>query len=245
MRKPLVSVSFFLFFLLTYSPFVLNIGEMFWAWGCVVNTRIELSASKLIELHVRQKLSLAKIGKMYGITRQRVHQLKKEYEKSVGKIHRHSFVDVLTLRDYLDKGYTVKDIAEELELTTSKVSRLIRQHQEAYELGMSNINIKRKSKKDLINKALLYELYVHQLWTDEDVAKKYNISASTVNILRKEYGIATNNNKSLRKLPTLLSASKFHQLYKVEGYTLQEIADTYKCNVMAIIRLKEKYQISK
>lgn len=210
-----------------------------------MGTRKELTSSKLIELHVRQNLSLSKIGEMYGISRQRVHQLKKEYEKSAGKINRRLFIDVITLKHFLEKGWTAKEIAKHYEMKPSKISRLIRKYKEEYEMGASNIKINRKTAKDLISKSVLYDLYIHKLFTDEQIAKEFHVSPSTINLLRKEYGIPTNNDKSLRKLPMELTDERFKQLYANEGYTLQEIADKYQCNIMAIIRLKEKYQITK
>lgn len=204
-------------------------------------TREKLTSSKLIELHVRQNLSLTEIGELYGISRQRVHQLKKEYEKKCGKITRRLFIDVLSLKHYLEQGWSAKEIAEHYDMKPSKIARLIRKYKEDYEAGVSNISICRKNTKDLLGKHELYDLYVHQLYTDAEIAAKFSVSASTINLLRKEYKIPTNNDKALRKLPMKLPKTRFHFLYQQQKWSLQAIAEECGCNVMAILRLKERY----
>lgn len=208
-------------------------------------TREELSSSKLIELHVRQNLTLSQIGKLYGISRQRVHQIKKDVEKTYGKITRRMFIDVFSLKHYLEQGWSAKEIALHYDMKPSKVARLIRKYKEEYESGVSNIKISRKKIKDLISKAELYDLYVNQLYTDAEIAEKCSVSPSTINALRKDYGIPTNNDKALRKLPMKLTEETFYFLYIKQDWSLQDMASHYHCNVMAILRLKERYGIEK
>lgn len=207
--------------------------------------RKNLTAEKLIKLHTQDNLSLAKIGKMYGISRQRVHQLKKEAEEMYGKINRRIFIDVMTLKHYLDQGWTAKQIADRFEMKQAKVSRLIRKYKKEYETGICDINIKRKTAEDLIKKYELKEMYEVKLMTDKEIAKVYQVSPSTIGSLRKRYRIPTIKTKSLRKLPNLLPKERFKRLYQQEGYTLQEIANKFQCNVVAIIELKERYEIKK
>ena len=207
--------------------------------------RKKLTAEKLIKLHTQDNLSLAEIGKMYGVSRQRIHQLKKEFEEKYGKINRRLFIDVVTLKHYLDQGWTAKQIAERFEMKASKVSRLIRKYRSQYENGVSEIKIKRKTVDELINKYELKMLYEEKLMTDKEIAKHFQVSASTVGMLRRKYKIKTMKTKALRKLPQMLTHSKFERLYLQEGYTLQEIASKFDCNVAAVIELKEQYGIKK
>jgi predicted DNA-binding protein YlxM (UPF0122 family) len=210
-----------------------------------MNIRKQLTPKKLIELHIRENLSLSEIGELYGVSRQRIHQLKKEYEKEQGKITRRVVIDALTLKHYLEQGWTAKRIAEHLELRPSKVSRMIRKYKEEYEAGYSPINIHRKKADDIVTKEELYHLYIHQLYTDKEIAEKFQVSPSTINLLRKKYGIKTIKTKSLRRLPSLLSKEKFIELYIHQGYTLKKIADLFQCNIVSIIKLKEEYNIKK
>jgi len=210
-----------------------------------VNIRNNLTPETLIELHVRENMSLSEIGEMYGVSRQRVHQLKKEYEKQHGKITRRVVIDVLTLKHYLDQGWTAKRIAEHLDLRASKISRLIRKYKDEYENGVSKVKIKRKKSDDIIPKNDLIDLYLNKLHTDREIADMFQVSASSVNLLRKKYNIPTIKTKSLRKLPFKLTKSVFERLYVLEGYTLKDIAEKYNCNIVSIIRLKEEYNITK
>lgn len=207
--------------------------------------RKKLTPDKLIELHVRQNLSLSEIGNMFGISRQRVHQLKREYERTHGKINRRFFIDVLTLKHYLDLGWSVKQISNHFDMTTSKISRLIRKYQDEYDYGVSNIEIRKKKANDIISKGRLHELYVDKLYTEKEIADEFQVSPSTINILRKQYKIPTNKDKSLRKLPNVLTKDKFEQLYLRNSYNLDEIANMYDCNIVAILKLKKQYNIKK
>lgn len=210
-----------------------------------MDTRKKLTPDTLIKLHVRENLSLSKIGEMYGVSRQRIHQLKKEYEKKHGKITRKVVLDVLTLKHYLEQGWTAKRIAEYFDMSPSKISRLIRKYKEEYELGASPIKIKRKKADDLISKDDLIHLYNNKLLTDKEIADIYQISASSVNLLRNKYNIKSNKDKSLRRLKVDLTQDKFKKLYIIEGYTLKDIADKYNCNIVSILNLKEEYNIRK
>lgn len=206
-----------------------------------MSTKKELTPSLLIELHVRKNLSLTKIGEMYNVSRQRVHQIKKEYEKKHGKINRRMNIDALTLKHFLELGWNATQIANHFNMSPSKVSRLIRNYKSQYEIGKINVHIKRKTSEDILPKNELIKLYINDLLTDREIANLYNLSPSTVNLLRKRYKINSIQTKKLRRLPQLLTKDKFDVLYYKEGHTLQEIADMFSCNISSILKLKETY----
>lgn len=164
-----------------------------------MNLREKLTPDKFIELHIRKNLSLTEIGEIYGVSRQRIHQFKKEIEVKHGKINRRLFIDVFSLKHFLEQGWTAKQIGEYYDLKPSKVARLIRKYKSEYESGYSNIKIERKKIEDIISRDEIHELYIEKLYTDEEIAEKFNVSTSAINILRRQYNIKTNNNKSLRK----------------------------------------------
>lgn len=207
--------------------------------------RKELTADVFIRLHTQENLSLSAIAKEYGVSRQRVHQIKKDIEKKHGRINRRIFIDAITLKHYLDQGWTAKQIAERFSMKPSKVARLIRQAKEQYEDGMSAIKVERKKVEDILSKEELYDLYVRQLKTDREIAAMYQLSASTVGSLRKAYYIETKRTKALRKLPSVLTKEKFIHMYHVEKKTLKQIAKQHECNVSAILALKQSYGIKK
>lgn len=210
-----------------------------------MDIRKKLNADILIQLHVRENMSLSKIGEIYGVSRQRVHQLKKEYEKKHGKITRKVSIDVLTLKHYLDQGWTSKRIADHFEMSPSKISRLIRKYREEYELGASHVKISKKKTEDIISELELRNLYTIKLLTDKEIAEIYQVSPSSVNLLRNKYKIPTNKTKSLRKLKRTLTKEIFIELYLHKKNTLRQIADKYNCNVVSILKLKEEYKIKK
>lgn len=207
--------------------------------------RKQLTPEIFVNLYVKKQMSLTKIGNMFGVSRQRVHQLKKEYEKKHGKMEKEITIDVITLKHYLDQGWTAKQIAERFELKPSKVTRLIRNYREKFNKGYVKLVLKRKTAEDLISKNELESLYVKELLTDEEIGKKYQLSPSTIGMLRKRYNIQTIRTKALRKLPLKLTKEKFERLYLKEKMTLQEIADKMDCNIVSVIELKREYRITK
>lgn len=207
--------------------------------------RKELTAELFIRLYTQENLSLAAIAKEYGVSRQRVHQLKKEFEKKHGRIHRRIFIDAITLKHYLDQGWTARQIAERFAMKPGKVARLIRQAKEQYEDGLSTIKVERKKAEDILSKEELHTLYSKELKTDKEIAKMYQLSASTVGGLRKVYSIPTKKSKGLRKLPAILPKETFIQLYLNEKRTLKQLSTQFDCNISAIIELKKMYGVEK
>lgn len=210
-----------------------------------MSSRERLTAEKLIELHVRQNITLAKIGELYGISKQRVHQLKKEYETKAGKIQRRLSLDVFSLKHHLDMGRSANEIAKQFNMKPSKITRLIRKFKADYTCGQSNVRIVKRSIDQLLPRDTLYKLYVNDLLTDSEIAKEFQISVSSVNNLRKKYKIKSIKTKSLRKLPNTLTEETFKNHYLLEGYTLDEMAKKFNCSVVTLIKLKEAYGISK
>lgn len=198
-----------------------------------------LTAEVLIQLHVREGLSLSQIGNRFGCSRQRVHQIKQEHEKAHGKINRRTILDVFTLHHYLEKGWSDGAIASHFDLKTSQVSRMIRVNQKRYKEGKVPILLVRKKAEDVLPKTLLYHYYVEQLKTDKEIATLVHLSPSTVNNLRKKHGIPTNNQKSLRRLPQRLPKEKLVSLLKYQ--TTSEIAERHGCSVASLIGLKHDY----
>lgn len=209
-----------------------------------MSVRETLTPEKLIELHVRQNITLSQIGVMYSISKQRVHQLKKEYESNKGRIQRRLSLDVFSLKHHLDQGWSVQEIASHFKMKDSKVARLIRKYKTEYDCGQSNIRIAKRSLEDILPKENLFNLYVNQLYTDAEISEKYQISVSSVNNLRKKYKIKSLKTKSLRKLPNDLTPQLFRQLYVIEGYTLETIAEKFQCSVVSVIKLKKIYKSS-
>lgn len=198
---------------------------------------------RFIELYVRQKLSLQAIGELYGVSRQRIHQIKKQFETKHGKIQRKPQLDSFTLKRKLEEGRSVQEIASEHQMTSSKVNRLIRQYENAYNAGLSPVKIQRKKARDILPKSLLHQLYIVELKNDKEIAERYHLSPATVWMLRKEYEIPSLHTKSLRQLPKKLPKESFHHYYIDEGYTLQEIAERFNCHLASIQKLKQTYGI--
>ncbi|QST02928.1 hypothetical protein IMZ31_20485 (plasmid) [Pontibacillus sp. ALD_SL1] len=206
-----------------------------------MSIRNELTAQALIDLHVHQKKTLAEIGSMFAISRQRVHQLKKEYEKTHGPINRRCVPDARTLKKYIDKGFSNEKISQEIGVSPSCVYRHIQKYQQEYQKGVQPHSLKRKKAEEILPPSLLRHLYETKHHTDREIGELYNLSPSLVNNLRFKYGITTNNKKSLRTLPMRLPKERF--LLLMRSFSLNVIASKYGCSVASLIQLKKQYNI--
>lgn len=207
--------------------------------------REQLSYEVFIQLYVKENRSLAHIGELYGVSRQRVHQMKQEFEKEYGKISRKKTIDLFTLKRHLDQNFSIREIADKHRLTPNQVMRQIKMYQKQYEKGILPVGIKINKAEDLLSREELMRLYLDDLLTDDEIGKLKRLSPSSVSLLRKQYGIPTIFSKSLRKLPKKLPKEKFEQLYINQQYTLEEMAKKFKCSVNSMIKLKEFYEIAK
>jgi len=205
----------------------------------------ELTFETFIELYVRQNQSLQCIADTYGVSRQRIHQIKKEFERTHGKIQRNQSIDVFTLKRLLDDGKTLQQIADMSGIKLSKVHRLIRKYEEDYNQGLSAIKIVRTKTKDILSKSLLHQLYVKELLTDKEIAERFGCSPATVWLLRKEYEISSLYTKGLRRLKQALNKETFYHYYVEQNYNLKQLAEMYDCHLSSIHKLKQDYDIKK
>ncbi|PGK51426.1 hypothetical protein CN918_26915 [Priestia megaterium] len=205
----------------------------------------ELTFETFIELYVRQNQSLQDIANTYGVSRQRIHQIKKEYERTHGKIQRNQPIDSFTLKRLLDEGKSLQEIADLFNIKLSKVHRLIKKYEEDYLQGLSPIKIVRTKIKDVLSKSFLHQLYVKELLTDKEIAERFGCSPATVWLLRKEYEISSFYTKGLRRLKQVLNKETFYYYYVEQNYNLQQLAKMYDCHLSSIYKLKQDYNIKK
>ena len=110
----------------------------------------ELTFEEFIELYVRKDLTLQEIGDIFGVSRQRIHQIKKYFESIHGKIKKSQQLDAFKLKKLLDDGKDAKEIASLTNIKMSKINRLIRKYEDDYKKGISPIKVIRKKSKDIL-----------------------------------------------------------------------------------------------
>lgn len=124
-------------------------------------------------------ISLSQIGKMYNVTRQRVHQVLKEYKKERPELFvERTFPSKQELEKLLEKNISLVSIANHFNISTSRLRKL-----------MDEYGLKKEFIKDKLDKETLCTLFIKQRKTDEEIAKMYNCSKNTVKKLRYQYGI--------------------------------------------------------
>lgn len=192
-----------------------------------------LSAEKLAELlNLPKKKSLAAIGAEYHVSRQRIHQLYREYVRQRPELFPSRKVPAAEeIRDLLAANAPLSKIAKKYSLSVGKLKK----YMNAY--GLKKEYLKEKLKRDE-----LYRLYVELEMSDEKIARMYNCSPNTIMKLRYENQIYERMRRSLRER---LTPEIFKELYEKEGLRLEQIASLFKANVQTVIRLKREYGITK
>lgn len=176
------------------------------------------------------KMSLNDIGKKYGVSRQRVHQVLQEYKEQFPEL----FVGNVEptkeeIKEKLDKNYSLSDIAKDFEISTGHLKK-----------KMDEYGLKKQFIKDVLTKEILIELYVNKEKSDDEIANMYNCSANTVMKLRYNHNI---HESMKRTLGEKLTRDIFIDLYINKKLLLVQLAELFGTNIQNVIKLKKEYKI--
>jgi|LSQX01.2.fsa_nt_gb uncharacterized protein YjcR len=140
----------------------------------------KISPEKMAEMvNPPNSMPLSKIGSMYNVSRQRVHQVLKEYRQLEPNLFiKPKDPSKEEIQDLLDKNISLTAIANQFNVSVNKIRKLM----EKYSLKRINI-------KDKLNKEILYSHFVLEGKTDKEIAELYNCSRNTVMKLRYANGI--------------------------------------------------------
>ena len=175
-------------------------------------------------------MTLSEIGSIYGVSRQRVHQVLQEYKEE----HPELFIKITDpakkeIEKLLEKNMPLKKIAEHFNISINKLKKLMNKY------GLKKVFIKEK-----LDKETLYSLFIEEEKSDSEIAKLYNCSKNTVMKLRYNHGITSDMRPSLKeKLPK----DVFIDLYVSQKLPLSRIADLYNTHTQAISKLKREYSL--
>ena len=126
-------------------------------------------------------LTFAEIGRSYDVTRQRIHQLYKEYKE----LYPDLFIEKeekVPKKEHIEKmlaqNISLTKMSKEFDITQNKLKKV-----------MNLYGLKKVYLKDKITKEMLYNLYVVQGLSDKEIADRYNCSKNTIEALRKKHEI--------------------------------------------------------
>lgn len=150
----------------------------------------KISPAKMAEMvNPPNNMSLSKIGAMYNVSRQRVHQVLKEYKEREPELFiKPEDPSKEEIKNLLDKNMSISAIAKHFGITTGKVKKL-----------MQKYNLKKVYIKDRLTRDKLYLHFVIERKSDREIAEKYNCSRNTVMKLRYINGITIDLRNSLKK----------------------------------------------
>lgn len=172
--------------------------------------------------------SLQVIGEMFGVSRQRVHQILNGYKKE----HPHLFVKkALPSALEMTVATSLSELSRQYGVSVNRIKSL-----------MKKASIEREPLTQKISEETLRHLYVQMEWGDKEIAELFGCSQHTVMKLRYGYGI----HATLRlPLETKLSKERFVELYVEQGFLLTQIASVYGVGVQRITSLKKQYGIQR
>lgn len=134
-----------------------------------------------------KSMSLSEIGSIYNVSRQRVHQVLKEYKKLKPHLFKGpQYPSKEEIQRLLDKNISINAIAKHFNITTNRLKKL-----------MGKYNLKKVYIKEKLTKEKLYLHFVLEKKSDREIAELYNCSRNTVMKLRYLNGITMDMRKEV------------------------------------------------
>jgi len=176
--------------------------------------------------------SFGSIAREFGKSRQRVHQIYKEYKEKYPELFKEKEIpEGEVIKEALDRGDSYTKIMQDFNLTTTELKKILEKH-----------GLKKKLVKDILTKERLMELYVDKELDDEAIGKMFNCSPNTVMRARYEHGIYKEMRRPLREK---LTPELFKKLYVDERVKGVQLAELFNTNIANILELKKEYGIKR
>lgn len=171
--------------------------------------------------------SLIDIAKKYGVSKQYISQLYSEYKEAYPSLFEEQEITKEWLAEMIET-HTIKEICE----LTGKSFHLIKKLMAEYAIEKPTAS--RSFERDYI-----YEQYVLQCRSDEQIALHYGCSASLVKKFRQAQGIRHEDRVPLEeRLPKELAASLID-----EGYSIEQLSQKFDATPYRVRRLLISYNL--
>lgn len=192
-----------------------------------------LTPQKMLELlSPPYKMNFSKIGMKYNVSRQRIHQIYKEYKRQYPEMFKlPQEPSKEEIEGLLKKNVPLSKIAATFDISVGRLKKL-----------MFKYGLKKTFIKDVLTTECLKDLYIEQEKTDQEIAQFFNCSPNTVMKLRYSYGIYKHMRKPLCKK---LTKELFYELYVEKDLLLSQIAELFNVNIQSVIEIKKSYGIRK
>jgi len=138
----------------------------------------------LMATYVEKKMTLEQIASVYGVSKQRIHQILTKYKGSHPELFPEKKLDKSEVQRRIEEGESITSIAKSADMSHGIVSTFMRKN-----------GIEKKTLKDRLSEDKLREL-VCQGKTDKEIGDIYRAKELTIQALRYEYGIVKRIRKS-------------------------------------------------
>lgn len=192
-----------------------------------------LTPEKLANLvNPPNNVSLSKIGQQFKTTRQRVHQILRDYKQE----HPDLFLKKKDpqkeeIKEFLSQNMPLFRIARHFDISTNRLKKL-----------MVKYGVEKAYLKDIITKEVLEDLFVRQGKSNREIAAMYNCSHNTIMKLRYTSEVYKSDRDPLK---SRLTKKIFKDLYVGKNFLLKQIAEVFGVNLHNVSRLKKEYKITK
>lgn len=143
------------------------------------NIKEQLTPEKMSVLLIKEKKTFADIGRIYGTSRQRIHQIYNEYSSEEKyKVLFFNYKRVPTkdeILEKIEKHYTYSQLCTEYNVSFLKLKKILKSY-----------GLEKKFIKEELTKSVLEELFLNKGLTDKQIADLYDCSDNTVKKLRQD-----------------------------------------------------------
>lgn len=186
------------------------------------------------KLLLTEKRTFSEIAGMYNVTKQRAHQLYKEYlvfYPDLFSVEEKNLPTKEQIINQFKKDLFVCKVAKNLDISYYQLRQLMVQH-----------NIEKVYLKDILNKETLEDLYINQKLSDKAIASMFHCTVHTVAKARYRYDIYE---KMKNPVEEIIPEAIFKKLYIDEDLTLNQISEVFNVDLKKIFNLKWFYKIKK
>lgn len=151
---------------------------------------------------------------------------------------------------YIEQNLSVREIADQLNISTNKVEYLICQkHKIRKPKSLIRTNVERnryRSNKWNISKEFLEELYLDKNLNQKEIANQLNVKRSVVKSLLASYKITKSSELISQKTRKFsISKQEFETLYIEKNLSVNQMCTLLGCSTHTINKLANQYSVHK
>jgi len=189
-----------------------------------------LSKELLTSYYIDNALSIKEIANKHGISTSSVYDAFRKYNIQFKKSKKFQIPKDVLFQEYIEKGRTIKSLVEEFGASTKIIISLLNKYH-------IKIRIGKATRKAILNKQSLYNLYVTKDLNISQVAKHIGVSERYVSDSLKRFGVKRKRKEKVFYKDLNLTNRTFGRLTVLENF---ENNCTCECSCGKTILVKKR-----